>query len=232
MDEENIRSMKQHCAENLGNIQLITCDGSMDCMENPEIQEEYVAKLHLAELVCSLNILAAEGNLVLKMFTFFENSSISILYILNCCFKKVHLFKPATSKAGNSEVYLIGLGYRRNISEDILDTLVRNYANESQSLIPLSAVPDDFIQQVINCSKYFMNMQVEVIEDNIRLFRKFNKREYDRIAQLKTFLAEEFVRIYDLRPISESDKILHGLQINNEYNLNVRIHSGNSEKFF
>lgn len=75
MNEQNIYSLKEHC-DKLGPVHLMTSDGSIDCLENPEDQEEVVSKLHIAELLTTLLILADDGNMVLKMFTFFEHSSL------------------------------------------------------------------------------------------------------------------------------------------------------------
>lgn len=46
------------------------------------------------------------------MFTLFECETICLLYLIYNAFTTVEVFKPATSKEGNSEVYVIGLGYK------------------------------------------------------------------------------------------------------------------------
>lgn len=206
---------------------MVTCDGSIDCLDQPENQEEHTSKLHIAEFIVSLAILADKGSLILKMFTFYETSSISILYILNCCFEEVHVFKPATSKEGNSEVYVIGIRYKKgSLSERIIDKIIREFKDNSKSMLPLSAFPDDFLQQTVECAKYFMNLQVAVIENNIRNFRRFDKQEHDRIKHLKSLVANEYIKIYNLKPIDSHQQILHGQTLINDINLNVRVHSG------
>lgn len=50
---------------------------------------------------------------MLKMFTVYEHSSISLLYILRLLFAELHAFKPCTSKEGNSEIYLIATNYHK-----------------------------------------------------------------------------------------------------------------------
>ena len=47
------------------------------------------------------------GHFILKMFTLFESESVCALYLLRTLFKDLDVFKPATSKEGNSEVYVI-----------------------------------------------------------------------------------------------------------------------------
>lgn len=41
------------------------------------------------------------------MFTFFECESVCLLFLLQCVFQSVDVMKPATSKEGNSEVYVV-----------------------------------------------------------------------------------------------------------------------------
>ena len=150
-----------------------------------------------------------------------------MLYVLNCCFEEVHVFKPATSKEGNSEVYVIGIRFKKDsLSDVIIDKIIKEFQDNNTSMLPLSALPDDFLRQTVECAKYFMNLQVAVIENNIRNFRRFDKQEHDRIKHLKSLIADEYIRIYNLKPIDSDQKILHGQILNNDINLNIRVHSG------
>ena len=180
----------------------------------------------MAEFIVGLAILADKGSMLIKMFTFFECSSVSILYVLNCCFKEVHIFKPATSKEGNSEVYVIGIGFKKHaISQEIIEKMICNFKSD-KNMLQLDIIPKKFQEQVVEAARLFMNHQVSVIEGNIRSFRKFDKYENDRIKAMKYQLVEEYVKLYKLTPIREDQKILHGMQVNNDINLNVRVHSG------
>lgn len=227
LKEDNIRSLIAYCRTTLGEVNLVTGDGSIDCLDQPESQEEFVTKLHTAEFIVSLAILVDKGSMLIKMFTFYEASSISMLYILCCCFQELHIFKPSTSKEGNSEVYVIAIGYKKSVmSEQIIEKMIANFKDESKALLPLSIIPPEFIQQVVEAARIFMNQQVAVIESNIRTFRKYNKLENDRIKMMKYNIVEEWTRLYKIAPIREDQKILHGLQLNSDVNLNVRVHSG------
>lgn len=181
----------------------------------------------MAEFIASLAILSDNGSILLKMFTFYETSSIAMLYVLSCCFQDLHIFKPATSKEGNSEVYVIGTGYKKHVvSDEFIEKMITNFRNESKVLLALKEIPDDFVKEVVEAARFFMNQQVSVIEMNIRTFKKFDKMEHDRIKLLKLLLVEDYVKLYKMKSIREDQKILHGLQINNDINLNVRVHSG------
>lgn len=226
MDVHNIRSLMAYC-KTIGDVDLVTCDGSIDCFDKPENQEEHVSRLHTAEFITSLAILADNGSMLLKIFTFFELSTVSMLYVLNCCFKSVHIFKPATSKEGNSEVYVIALKYRKSTLTDAhINRLVKNFMIDGRVMLPMDQIPSEFLGQVTNAARFFMNQQVAVIENNIRTFRKYDKREYDRIKVMKQQMVEEYMRLYRMQPIYESMKLLHGAQISTDLNLNERVHRG------
>ena len=63
-----------------------------------------MSDLHVSEAVAALRLLAPGGSLVIKMFTVFESETVCLLYLLYLAFGKMDVFKPATSKEGNSEV--------------------------------------------------------------------------------------------------------------------------------
>lgn len=64
------------------------------------------------------------------MFTMFECDTVCLVYLLYKLFGKLRVFKPVTSKEGNSEVYVICLYFTppENFKE-ILDVLCKNYGN-------------------------------------------------------------------------------------------------------
>ena len=67
--------------------------------------------LHFCEMVAALGMLARGGNMLLKAFTLFEHSTLAMLHLMGALFDELHVFKPATSKPGNSETYIIAKGF-------------------------------------------------------------------------------------------------------------------------
>jgi hypothetical protein len=97
------------------------------------------------------NCACPAGNLVVKMFTTFESESVCLLYLLTVAFKQVTMFKPATSKEGNSEVYVIGQNMdKSDWLKQFLEDIKPFYGNfpENKSLFDLSAIPADFLEEV------------------------------------------------------------------------------------
>lgn len=182
-----------------GGALLITADGSMDCQENPAEQELMTHPLHLCEVICSLFCLRPGGSLVLKMFTFFEVQSVSLLYLLSCCFEEVHVYKPITSKLGNSEVYVIACNFLkpRNLPS-ILEELKPFYGCNNKSLHSIfnrETIPLSFIDRVISCSEFFKTRQIIAIERNIRLFNNTSCSQLGQSSELlKILVMNEFLQ--------------------------------------
>ena len=69
MDVENMKDLIEKTK--IRRIQLVTGDGSIDCMDEPSEQESRVSHLHWCEAIGALNILQ-QGNIYLKLFIFYQ----------------------------------------------------------------------------------------------------------------------------------------------------------------
>ena len=90
------------------------------CVKHVLLQEMSTASLHYCEMVTALGVLAPGGSFILKAFTLFEHPTICALYLLGALFQQVHVHKPATSKPGNSETYIIGKGFKASVMSSSL----------------------------------------------------------------------------------------------------------------
>lgn len=189
-------------------IHLITADGSFDCQGNPGEQEALVSSLHYCEVVTALTTLGTGGSFVLKMFTLFEHCSINLLYLLNCSFDQVHVFKPATSKAGNSEVYVVCLQYKgREAIQPVLSKMVQNFGTEmtSKALFPHYVIPESFLKKHEECCAFFHKYQLETISENIRLFKCMEKEEQSKLNNLRDCAVQYFMQKFQLKPLSRNN---------------------------
>ncbi|XP_054435000.1 cap-specific mRNA (nucleoside-2'-O-)-methyltransferase 2 [Pteronotus mesoamericanus] len=198
----------QNFISNMATVHLITADGSFDCQGNPGEQEALVSSLHYCEVVTALMTLGNGGSFVLKMFTLFEHCSINLMYLLNCSFDQVHVFKPATSKAGNSEVYVVCLHYKgREVIHPLLSKMVQNFGSEMtrKALFPHHVIPESFLKRHEECCVFFHKYQLETISENIRLFECMGKEEQARLNKLRDCAVEHFMQKYQLKPLSRNN---------------------------
>jgi hypothetical protein len=69
------------------------------------------------------------------MFTMYEQETVCLMFLLCCSFTNVWVCKPATSKEGNSEVYVVCLEYKgRDFMEPWLEVLREHYGERTVNM--------------------------------------------------------------------------------------------------
>ena len=176
-------------------------------------QESIVADLHLTEAVVAMRMLAAGGSLVLKMFTFFESETVCLLYLLNLSFGKLDVFKPATSKEGNSEVYVVCRGFTPSSwLTEFLDKMMGYYGDfpTSKSLFAEDAIPEKFLDHVRKCGDLFMQLQENVIENNLHYWaNQLDKAYMKDLAEIQLQVAEKYVEKYQVESIASYRHVVY-----------------------
>ena len=204
MDPINMNKLIQGF-EAKGKADLVTADGSINCQTDPAKQELLVCELHFAEIVAALGSLKTGGHFVIKMFTFFEAETLCHLALLRSKFERVDVFKPATSKEGNSEVYVVCQGFK-GISKITLNLLLSKLNQENVSLFDVDEIGSEFIQDVKKCAEFFMEIQCNVIKRNVRAFEEgFDKKVKN---EEKNLVAGEFLKRHRIRRLPIADDLI------------------------
>ncbi|KAL4218782.1 FtsJ-like methyltransferase [Mactra antiquata] len=194
-------------------VNLVTADGSIDCQGDPAEQENIVSRLQHCEVFTALNILSPGGTLIVKMFTMFECKAISLMYLLNCVFEKVDVFKPSTSKGGNSEVYVVGIGYKgRSFCNDWLEIVCPLYFGKKEPqgcLFSKEKLPQSFLDQHSRCVEFFKDCQMTSIQRNLDLFKVISDEERSRMEAEKDYCVECFFNRYLIKPLAGYARIMN-----------------------
>ena len=88
-------------------MDLITADGGFDFSTDFNNQELQIVELLFAQIAFALVMQKPGGSFVLKIFDCFYNSTVDLLALLSSFYKTVYITKPQTSRAGNSEKYVV-----------------------------------------------------------------------------------------------------------------------------
>lgn len=147
-------------------------------------------------------------------------------------FSEVNIYKPVTSRQGNSEVYAICINYKgRQTLDKYFPVLKTAYGTElygNLTMFPLEVIPDSFVKQIHECAYYFCSIQCQVINNNLQAYlMQKNIALHRDIKKIRGVVASEFIWQYDLRPLESEQEILKGiLHEENKVNMNPRYHRG------
>ena len=113
---------------------LATSDAGIDVSEDFSKQESLTARLNFGQVLAAVLALAPGGHLVTKTYTFTAPFSRSVIALVAALFDESYIVKPLTSRPSNSEVYLVGKGFRGpavctpQLAEQLLDRLAASDA--------------------------------------------------------------------------------------------------------
>jgi len=181
-------------------IMLITADGGFNCVRDPANQERDVTQLLYGELYTTMLLLGTNGTLVLKVFTMFEKESVYLMQLLNKVFQSVIVAKPASSKGGNSEVYIVAKGYRgQDYASFIIEELESHFPFDKLKNLTLdNKICFDFLKAHVMCTKKFKDLQINVINKNINFYNK-TKRIEKKIYQQRKQTVQTFVDLCEMK---------------------------------
>ncbi|KAK0096668.1 hypothetical protein PV326_004747 [Microctonus aethiopoides] len=218
MNLKNLDSFIELEKENRDKIMLITADGSIDCLHTPDEQEKIVSHLHYCETITALHLLNKNGNFIIKLFTIFEYQTICLMYLLSCCFNEISIRKPATSKEGNSEIYVICLDFKgSDYISPYLNIFRKHYEKYTdRTMFRKNDIPDSFIEQIIKSGELFKSHQCDVILNNIRTFNTETNEDCMNVKRIRRATADYFIKFCKLEKLPFKDMQIVGTDILNQ----------------
>jgi len=156
-----------------GSIDFITGDGGFDFSLDFNNQELTMTNLLFAQVAYALCIQKRGGCFVLKMFDSFYKATIEILFLLSSMYERVHIVKPNTSRAANSERYIVCMNYkcdpdenREKIFEHIIGEM--NHTMYVRSLLS-TKIPMCFYNKIEEINVVFGQNQLDNIYTTLGL---------------------------------------------------------------
>ncbi|XP_011929719.1 PREDICTED: cap-specific mRNA (nucleoside-2'-O-)-methyltransferase 1 isoform X2 [Cercocebus atys] len=102
---ENISAFRNFVLDNTDRkgVHFLMADGGFSVEGQENLQEILSKQLLLCQFLMALSIVRTGGHFICKTFDLFTPFSVGLVYLLYCCFERVCLFKPITSRPANSE---------------------------------------------------------------------------------------------------------------------------------
>lgn len=213
----------------LGNqVDLYTSDLGFSVDNDFGNQESIHFLPNVGQILFGLNCLKKGGCFVTKQFTIMETNTVSVIYAIANMFDEFYICKPFSSRAGNSELYLVGKGFKgigeyqsyidrmyEILSDAKLEILsdAKPEANsdEAKTNLPLfdaRLYKSNYIKTIVSIAEQITNHQIKTIESNLESIR-LGRYDYDAKAVTNWYLK------YQPKPMFDEDKLK--LKIDKEY---------------
>ncbi len=112
-DLTNPRTVKEICDINDHKaINFVMSDYATDTSGNYNNQETFFTPYVIAQIMIIIRSLKKGGSACVKQYSAYEPFTLSYIYVFSSMFENFYIYKPLTSKKQNSEIFLVGLGYK------------------------------------------------------------------------------------------------------------------------
>lgn len=194
-------------------LDFVVGDGKYELDEYLNREELVNMPLFLTQILVGITTLRRGGAMVIKCFDLVTALSGDILYLLSMLFREIALFKPCSSRAGNSEKYLILRNFdpmpnMRDGAENILGALFDEYFQPN--LFPSSSekvpslpsrlfqfdLPKDFTNWMKSMNQIFFREQLEGLTMVMNLINDFTPSTPEE--EIASTLAKAVPQNYDL----------------------------------
>ncbi|XP_013799295.1 cap-specific mRNA (nucleoside-2'-O-)-methyltransferase 1 [Apteryx mantelli] len=178
---ENITAFRNFVLDNTDRkgVHFLMADGGFSVEGQENLQEILSKQLMLCQFLTALSVVRTGGHFVCKTFDLFTPFSVGLVYLLYCCFERVCIFKPVTSRPANSERYVICKGLKLGI-DDVRDYLfmvnirlnqLRNSDVDVNLVVPVNVIKgdQDFYDYIVHSNENHCKVQIKALA-KIRAF--------------------------------------------------------------
>lgn len=152
---------------------IYTSDAGIDVSNDYSKQEESTLVLNFGQAICGILSLAVGGSFVTKQFTFCTPFNRSLIAVLASLFDEFYITKPLTSRPANSEVYLVGKGFR-GVSNEIAAGLMNRFKTGFESpLIPMEKFRDVDAVLLRAAQQIHERQQIAFLAEMVDVYKKY-----------------------------------------------------------
>ena len=206
----NVRDIAKRIRDEFGEVDFVSHDAGINASENYNEQEAMNAQLDLGCMLADLAVLRTGGNMIAKQYTFFETFTWNMILIWADLFDEFYISKPLTSRPSNSEIYLVGKGYR-GMSDKLRHALEERMENFDMKPIlsedACKAHPAA-IAELYAASEAIFGQQARFIENNVVLYNKYHSAldTLNKMVSRNTRAhIDQWLRDYKIKSIDKRD---------------------------
>ena len=176
----------------LGTADLVTGDGGISQDDDLDNAEQNSLKLLIAQLLIILRVQSEHGTCILKIF---EGSTLATIDIYRCMklvYKSVKLCKPSSSRATNSERYVVANGYNKELGDQLYLELnkICNFVENTKSYLycafstpPSEETMSEFKNEAIKQANALEYTFENIANNNGHNFNKMRSSTFEQLLQ-------------------------------------------------
>jgi hypothetical protein len=213
-DTMSVETLNQFSREmkKLGGATTYNHDAGISVDDDYNNQESANAQLHLGCALAAFMTLRVGGSFVAKQYTFFETFTWNLILIYSTLFDQFYICKPLSSRPTNSEIYLVGKGFR-GISPAVLDVLLDRLANFSLApLVHQRCLTQSWesVAAIERMCRDLVTQQREMIQEVVDFYGEFDgvvDGLRSRMTPVYRERADEWLRKYPILRIETRDHL-------------------------
>lgn len=156
---------------------LVTADGGFDFSGDFNSQERSSLRLLVSEVYTAMLLQADDGCFLVKMYDLRLPETLRLLWLLHCCYPGgIVIDKPGSSRAANSEKFIVCKRFKRTASVDALMLLLRESVARGRGEVPLvdgveALPPAWFLREVVLFNTRYISAQTKTIMGTLSYMR-------------------------------------------------------------
>lgn len=193
-DINDVKYMIDKCIEKLGKVDVYTADGGIGVEGNYNNQDYENAHVNLGQITVGLATLNEGGFMTTKQYNFTAPYTYTIDLIFGSLFTRSYIIKPASSRPGNSETYLVGigyLGYDDKIMNYLFNIIEKKEFHKSLLCLTDKNLPD--LENLVKIQRELIKIQIEYLGRNGNTINRYKnnpnklKQDISRIEKSSAY---------------------------------------------
>jgi 23S rRNA U2552 (ribose-2'-O)-methylase RlmE/FtsJ len=186
---------------------IITGDGGFDYSNDFNHQENLTFPLIYCQTMTALLCQKIDGIFILKIFDIYNTKTMHLINILKENYKTVKVIKPYTSRPGNSEKYLVCIGFLNKItSSEIYKLLLDipkiglNNGNRNLEIYNYFNRNINFYKRLREINEVFFERQQEFILNTLELKNtSVLESRKDKLLETQINISIEWCKLYNFK---------------------------------
>jgi 23S rRNA U2552 (ribose-2'-O)-methylase RlmE/FtsJ len=183
----------KYCMDKYANsMDFITGDGGFDFSINFNQQEQLAVRIIFTQIAYAITMQNQGGTFILKIFDIFHKTTLEMVYLLSCLYKKIFIIKPNTSRSANSEKYIVCIDFKYKNTNALsikMQSILKIFEDidfDTYNISSIINIPTHsfFLNQIKEINSILGTQQIENILNTIKLINKTDKKK-EKIESVK-----------------------------------------------